>query len=89
MPRINGINLAVEIRNRFPSCRVLLFSGQTATSDLLATVRGRGLDFEVLPKPPESCWRGWRLDSGIADETTAEAAVHGVWMNEVETPGSF
>jgi DNA-binding NtrC family response regulator len=51
MPGMSGVDLAVEIKDRFPACRVLLFSGQAATADLLATVRGRGLDFDVLPKP--------------------------------------
>jgi DNA-binding NtrC family response regulator len=51
MPGMSGVDLAVEIKGRFPACRVLLFSGQAATSDLLATVQGRGLDFDVLPKP--------------------------------------
>jgi DNA-binding NtrC family response regulator len=51
MPGMSGVDLAVEIKDRFPACRVLLFSGQAATSDLLARVRGRGLDFDVLPKP--------------------------------------
>jgi DNA-binding NtrC family response regulator len=51
MPGMSGVDLAVEIKDRFPACRVLLFSGQAATSDLLATVRERGLDFDVLPKP--------------------------------------
>jgi DNA-binding NtrC family response regulator len=51
MPGMSGVDLAVQIKDRFPACRVLLFSGQAATSDLLATVRERGLDFDVLPKP--------------------------------------
>ena len=51
MPGMSGLDLAEEIKNRFPACRVLLFSGHAATSDLLATVRGRGHDFDVLPKP--------------------------------------
>jgi DNA-binding response OmpR family regulator len=51
MPGMSGVDLAVEIKKRFSACRVLLFSGQSATADLLATVRGRGHDFDVLPKP--------------------------------------
>jgi DNA-binding response OmpR family regulator len=66
MPMMNGIDLAVEIRDRFPACRILLFSGQAATSDLLATVRGRGLDFDVLPKPehPKELLARLEMDSG-------------------------
>lgn len=66
MPGMNGIDLAVEISDRFPACRVLLFSGQAATSDLLATVRGRGLDFDVLPKPvhPKELLARLQMDTG-------------------------
>jgi DNA-binding response OmpR family regulator len=51
MTGMNGIDLAIQIRERFPACTILLFSGQAATSDLLATARSRGHDFELLLKP--------------------------------------
>lgn len=51
MPRMNGVELAVTIRQRYPSCKVLLFSGQAATADILANAREAGHDFELLAKP--------------------------------------
>lgn len=51
MPGMNGIDLAMQIRERFPACTILLFSGQAATFDLLATARSRGHNFELLSKP--------------------------------------
>ena len=51
MTGMNGIDLAIQIRERFPACTILLFSGQAATSDLLATAQSRGHDFELLLKP--------------------------------------
>jgi DNA-binding response OmpR family regulator len=51
MPGMSGIDLAVQIKERFPACTILLFSGQAATFDLLATARRRGHDFELLSKP--------------------------------------
>ena len=51
MPGMNGIDFAVQIKERFPACTILLFSGQAVTSDLLATARSRGHDFELLSKP--------------------------------------
>ena len=51
MPGMNGVQLAVLIRERYPECRVLLFSGQAATVDLLDEARQRGYVFEVLQKP--------------------------------------
>jgi DNA-binding response OmpR family regulator len=51
MPEMSGIDLAIVVREAFPSCTVLLFSGQIATSQLLESARNRGHDFEVLTKP--------------------------------------
>jgi DNA-binding NtrC family response regulator len=51
MPELSGIELAIEFRRRCPQCKVLLFSGQAATANLLESARNRGYDFEVLSKP--------------------------------------
>lgn len=51
MPALNGIDSAIQICAMIPECRVLLFSGQAGTSDLLQAARARGHNFEVLPKP--------------------------------------
>jgi DNA-binding response OmpR family regulator len=51
MPQMNGIDLAIAIRNAAPDCKVLLFSGQAATVDLLAEARSMGHDFFTLLKP--------------------------------------
>jgi DNA-binding response OmpR family regulator len=51
MPGMNGIDLAKQIRERFPTCTILLFSGHAATFDLLANARSSGHDFELLSKP--------------------------------------
>jgi DNA-binding NtrC family response regulator len=55
MPGMSGVELAVKIRERHPSCRVILFSGNAAVADLLEMARSRGYEFEVLlkPVPPE------------------------------------
>lgn len=51
MPVVSGIDAAIQIRALIPRCRVLLLSGQAATSDLLRDARLRGHDFEILLKP--------------------------------------
>ncbi|MFZ0301595.1 MAG: response regulator [Terracidiphilus sp.] len=51
MPGMSGIELAVQFRKEYPGCKVLLFSGQAATADMLATAKLHGHDFEVLAKP--------------------------------------
>jgi CheY-like chemotaxis protein len=51
MPGMSGIELAIHFRQSYPHCKVLLFSGQAATADLLDAARRQGYDFEVLAKP--------------------------------------
>jgi CheY-like chemotaxis protein len=51
LPGMNGIDLAIKIRRIFPDCKILLFSGQAATVDLLATANGAGHHFNLLNKP--------------------------------------
>jgi CheY-like chemotaxis protein len=56
MPQMSGIELAIKLRESCPRCRVLLFSGQPATTQLLEDTKAKGHDFEVLakPAPPEA-----------------------------------
>jgi CheY-like chemotaxis protein len=51
MPDSNGIQLAKAIRQHCPDVRVLLFSGNAATSDLLHRASKEGDLFELLAKP--------------------------------------
>ena len=51
MPGISGIDLAIQMRAQYPNCKILLFSGQAATSDLLEHARAQGYDFRLLQKP--------------------------------------
>jgi CheY-like chemotaxis protein len=51
MPGMNGIETATIIKQFLPDCRIVLFSGQTASIDLLEKARADGHKFEVLAKP--------------------------------------
>ena len=51
MPQLSGIELAIQMRQHCPDCKVLLFSGKAATSHLLEAARADGYDFELLSKP--------------------------------------
>jgi CheY-like chemotaxis protein len=51
MPDMNGIEAAIHIRKFLPECKILLFSGQAATADLLESARAQGHEFEILAKP--------------------------------------
>jgi CheY-like chemotaxis protein len=51
MADLNGIDAAIRIRELLPGIKVLLFSGQAATADLLEKARANGHEFEILAKP--------------------------------------
>lgn len=51
MPQMSGIELAIRVQAIHPRCKVLLFSGQASTADLLAKARKDGHKFHLLTKP--------------------------------------
>jgi DNA-binding response OmpR family regulator len=48
---MNGIEAAIKMCEMFPNCKVLLFSGQATTADLLEKARADGYAFDILAKP--------------------------------------
>ena len=50
MDDLNGIDAAIRIRELLPRIKILLFSGQAATADLLEKARTQGYEFEILAK---------------------------------------
>lgn len=48
---MTGIEAAVRITNMLPDCRVILFSGQAATINLLERAKADGHKFEIISKP--------------------------------------
>jgi CheY-like chemotaxis protein len=51
MPGMTGIEAAIITRSKLPTCKILLFSGQAATNDLLEKARSQGHEFDILAKP--------------------------------------
>ncbi len=51
MTGISGIDLAIHISNTVPTCKIILFSGQVQTANLLEQAEERGYRFELLQKP--------------------------------------
>jgi CheY-like chemotaxis protein len=51
MTGMTGIQAAIQTRQKLPKCKILLFSGQAATADLLEEARAEGHEFEILAKP--------------------------------------
>jgi CheY-like chemotaxis protein len=53
LPGMSGIDTALAICRFLPECKVILISGQAATSDMLERARAQGHEFEILAKPVE------------------------------------
>ena len=51
MPRMNGVQLAIELKDKLPSAAILLFSGNAETADILEEARSHGHEFKILAKP--------------------------------------
>ena|SRR3984957_15723512 len=51
MPGMTGVELAIEVREMIPSCKVLLFSGHASAQDALEEARNMGHNFNLLSKP--------------------------------------
>lgn len=73
MPRMTGIELAVAISNKFADCKILLFSGQANTSDLLSKAYAAGVNFPMLTKPIHPSLLLERIASCLGDPSPADA----------------
>ena len=51
LPGMSGIDLAITVKRIFPDCKIILFSGQASTADLLAAAQRDGHQFTLLSKP--------------------------------------
>lgn len=51
MPKLNGVEMAIEVTREMGDVKILLVSGQAVTIQLLQEARTRGYEFEWLAKP--------------------------------------
>ncbi len=51
MPKMSGVELGIQLQKELPDARILLFSGQAATMDLMRKAEADGYYFELFPKP--------------------------------------
>lgn len=52
LPRMNGIQFREVLQANYPSCQVILMSGNPATEDLLQSARNNGHpQLQILPNP--------------------------------------
>jgi len=82
MPGISGIDLAIQMRAQYPKCKILLFSGQPATFDLLEDARAQGHDFDLLlkPLPPTEFLLEVGKMVNATSQTTAARPVRSSWI---------
>jgi DNA-binding response OmpR family regulator len=72
MPGMSGIDLAISLSGTLPQCRVLLFSGQASTVDLLEKARRSGHNFTTLTKPVHPTDLLNRISECLAVQTSVE-----------------
>jgi CheY-like chemotaxis protein len=51
MPLMSGIELAIQVREDCPECKILLLTGQAEIEETLAMFKADGQDFDLLRKP--------------------------------------
>ena len=51
LPGMSGIDFALVLKANYPDCRLLLFSGESSTTELLSQAAMAGNIFDVLAKP--------------------------------------
>jgi DNA-binding response OmpR family regulator len=51
LPKMNGVEFALALKERFGHCHVLLFSGQPSAEGLVQKAKSEGHEFEILAKP--------------------------------------
>jgi CheY-like chemotaxis protein len=66
LPGMNGIELAITVKRVFPDCKILLFSGQASTAELLASADRAGHRFTLLTKPVHPTELLRRISEGLS-----------------------
>lgn len=51
LPKMNGIELAILVKERHAECHILLFSGQPTVEALMKKAKSEGHEFEIMAKP--------------------------------------
>lgn len=76
LPGTNGIDLAINMRRIFPDCKIILFSGQASTADLLAAAGRQGHQFVLLSKPVHPTDLLARISESLKPRKAKAAVAH-------------
>lgn len=74
MPEMNGIDLAIQIAQRYPDCRILLISGLGSSFGLAAEASEKGHKFEILSKPIRPAELLARIEAVFAESQISQDA---------------
>jgi two-component system alkaline phosphatase synthesis response regulator PhoP len=74
LPDIDGIQVAIRLKQESPDCRVILLSGEIRSAELLEEAARRGFHFEVLAKPADP----QHLLRVLAEEKSAPRSARGI-----------
>ena len=85
MPGISGVDLALQMRAQYPTCKILLFSGQAASMDLLEDARAQGHNFDLLQKPVPPT----ELLFEVGKMVNGTVAIHAVKEDRLQLDGLF
>lgn len=85
MPLLNGIELAIQITERYPGCRILLISGLGDSVDLVEQASKDGHSFEMLSKPIHPVELLSRIRTVLTDDFLPQATGQHI-TSETHTP---
>ena len=85
---MTGIEAAIKVRDFLPACKIILFSGQATTVNLLGQRSGNGHQFEILASRSlhRSSWSALR--SYPDTETLAPQGEHLDVLAPIQRQGS-
>jgi CheY-like chemotaxis protein len=90
MPGLSGVKMAMLVKQRYPDCKILLFSGQAATASLLEEAQQSGYDFELLEKPvhPKTLLTKLSKEEQSYEQETSRSTQPAIDKQHVETAAS-
>lgn len=74
MPEVNGIELAIQVEQRYPTCKILLISGLGSSFGLAAEASERGHKFEILSKPIRPAELVAKIEAALTNGKTPESS---------------
>lgn len=82
MPDMNGIDASIEIKKALPACKILLFSGQFATAELLqeALASAMSLSCSPSPYPPKTSWTSFADVSASETQTPVGHEINRIYI---------